>query len=200
MGYKKYLREIVKKEYKGEKDNNYNYKQIYKNRLIEFRKEPAITRIEKPTNLIRARELGYKAKKGVFVVRVRIRKGGGAHIRPSRGRKPKNLGINKLTRAKSIQAIAEVRAAKKFPNAEVLNSYWVGEDGKHKFFEVIMIDVNHPEIKADKQLMMLCTNKQRHRAERGLTSAGKKSRGLLRKGVGAERIRTVSKQRRRNKK
>jgi large subunit ribosomal protein L15e len=90
---------------------------------------------------------------------------------------------------KSIQRIAEERAARKYPNMEVLNSYWVGEDGKHKWYEVILIDPCHPAIKADPQLNWLCTGKHRGRAFRGLTSAGKKGRGLRNKGIGAEKVR-----------
>lgn len=72
---------------------------------------------------------------------------------------------------------------------EVLNSYWVGEDGKHKWYEVILVDPYHPAIKADPQLNWLCTGKHRGRAFRGLTSAGKKGRGLRNKGIGAEKVR-----------
>ena len=43
-------------------------------KLIEWRKGPAIVRVPKPTNPWRARQIGYKAKQGVVVVRVRIRK------------------------------------------------------------------------------------------------------------------------------
>ena len=52
-------------------------------------------------------------------------------------RKPSNAGIKKITMAKSIQRIAEERVSRRYPNLEVLNSYWVGEDGKNKFYEVI---------------------------------------------------------------
>ena len=43
-------------------------------------------------------------------------------------RKPSNAGIKKITMAKSIQRIAEERVSRRYPNLEVLNSYWVGED------------------------------------------------------------------------
>ena len=67
-------------------------------------------------------------------------------------RKPSKSGITKITMAKSTQRIAEERASKRYPNLEVLNSYWVGEDGKNKFFEIIMLDPHHPVIiKADKK-------------------------------------------------
>jgi ribosomal protein L15E len=91
--------------------------------------------------------------------------------------------------AKSLRLIAEERAARKFPNLEVLNSYWVGEDGRHKWFEVILVDPNHPVIKADKDINWICEKQHKGRAFRGLTSAGKKVRGLRNKGRGAEKVR-----------
>jgi large subunit ribosomal protein L15e len=44
--------------------------------MIKWRSEPTILVIEKPTRLDRARTLGYKAKKGIVVVRVRVPRGG----------------------------------------------------------------------------------------------------------------------------
>jgi large subunit ribosomal protein L15e len=45
-----------------------------------------------------------------------------------------------------------------------------------------MVDPSKPEIKNDKTLKWISSEKNRKRAERGLTSAGKKSRGLVRAG------------------
>ena len=78
----------------------------------------------------------------------------------------------------NYRQIAERRAASKFTNLEVLNSYWIAKDGKHYFFEVILIDPERPEIKADKTINWICSRKNKNRVFRGLTSAGKKSRGL----------------------
>ncbi len=178
----KLIKETFQKEYSGKKDE-YDYNSLYKQRLIEFRKEKdSVVRLEKPTNIPRARTLGYKAKKGIIVVRVRVRKGAGTKKRPVKGRKPKRMGFIKLTRRKSIQVMAEARASRKYPNCEVLNSYWIGEDGKHKYFEVILVDVNAPEIKSDKELKWITEKQHKGRAERGLTSAVKKSRGMKSKG------------------
>ncbi|RLI74208.1 50S ribosomal protein L15e [Archaeoglobales archaeon] len=156
-------------------------------RMQKWRREPAVVRIEKPTRVDRARSLGYKAKKGIIVVRVRIRRGGRRATRPDKGRKTKGLMVNRRTPKKSLQWIAEERAARKHPNMEVLNSYWVGEDGKHKWFEVILVDRSHPAILNDKHLSWIAT--KRGRVFRGLTSAGRKSRGLRRRGRGAEKVR-----------
>ncbi len=158
-------------------------------RLIEWRKQHAIIRVERPTRLDRARKLGYKAKQGFVVARVRVRRGGLRKIRPKAGRRQKRMGVAKFKPAKSLRLIAEERAAKKFPNLEVLNSYWVWEDGRFKWFEVIMVDPSHPVIQSDKDINWICESAHRGRVFRGLTSAGKEIRGLHHKGRGAEKIR-----------
>ncbi len=162
---------------------------LLKQRIPVWRKSESVVRVENPMRLDRARALGYKAKQGVIVVRSRIRRGGRRKQRLNTGRKPGRMGVNKITMKKSIQVIAEERAARKYPNMEVLNSYWVGEDGKYKYYEVIMFDASHPSVKSDKQLKQLIGNKHRGRVHRGLTSAGKRSRGLRWKGKGTEKIR-----------
>ena len=103
-----------------------------------------------------------------------------------------------MTLAKSLQRISEERAQKHYPNLEVLNSYWVGEDGKQKFFEVILVDPHHPVILADPKIAWIALPAQRGRVFRGLTSAGAKGRGLRRKGKGAERMRPSRTQNRRD--
>ena len=146
-------------------------KETMQQRVISWRKDPALVRVEKPTRLDRARRLGYKAKKGYVVVRVRVRRSGFRKPRPRSGRRPKRMGVTKLKLAKSMKLIAEERAARRFPNLEVLNSYWVWEDGVYKWFEVLMVDRT--------LLPELNLGKGRGRAFRGLTSSGRKVRGLL---------------------
>jgi large subunit ribosomal protein L15e len=51
-------------------------------RAIKWRKENAVTRIEKPSRIQRARRLGYKAKQGIIVVRMRVGTGGMRRKRP----------------------------------------------------------------------------------------------------------------------
>jgi len=182
MAYK-YIAEAWKKPEESFVD------ELMRQRLIEWRKEPAIVRVEKPTRLDRARKLGYKAKQGFLIVRVRVRRGGLRKQRPRAGRRPKRMGVKKYKPAKSLRLIAEERAARKFPNLEVLNSYWVGEDGRFKWFEVIMVDPHHPAVKTDKDINWICQKQHKGRVFRGLTSAGKKVRGLRKKGHGAEKAR-----------
>ncbi|HIE31974.1 MAG TPA: 50S ribosomal protein L15e [Methanosarcinales archaeon] len=156
-------------------------------RLQEWRNDRSVVRIRRPTRIDRARALGYKAKQGIIMVRAKVRRGGRRKSRYIRGRRTKRMGMHKITPRKSLQWIAEERASRKYPNMQVLNSYWVGEDGKHKWYEVILVDPNHPVIKNDSQLKWICDVSGR--AERGLTSAGRKGRGLSKRGRGTEKTR-----------
>ncbi|MHC1624645.1 MAG: 50S ribosomal protein L15e [Methermicoccaceae archaeon] len=156
-------------------------------RLQKWRKEGSIVRIEHPTRIDRARNLGYKAKQGIIIARVRVRRGGRRRSRYVRGRRTKKMGMRRIYGGKSIQWIAEERAARRFINMEVLNSYWVGEDGRYKWYEVILVDPNHPVILSDKDLSWIARDK--HRVFRGRTSAGKKGRGLHKRGKGTEKTR-----------
>jgi large subunit ribosomal protein L15e len=159
------------------------------NRLVQYRQETVITRIDKPTKLHRARILGYQAKQGYVMVRIRVRKGARAKTRPKSGRKARRMGIKKITPGKTARWIAEERVARKFPNLEVLNSYYVLEDGKYKWFEVILVDPHNPVIISDDKINWIGTGANKGRAYRGLTGAGKKSRGLYNKGIGTEKLR-----------
>jgi large subunit ribosomal protein L15e len=144
---------------------------------MDFRKfENTVTKLENPTNLTRAKSLGYKAKKGLFTAVVRVHRGGGLFRPEHNGRRPKRMGFKKLTRNLSIQRIAEMRAVNKYINCEVINSYFVGEDGKYKYYEIILASKNQPELIKDKILKKII--KINGRANRGLTSAGKKGRSL----------------------
>ena len=165
------------------------HKAVQKERLLKYRRDDSTTKIERPTRLDRARKLGYKAKQGYVLARTRIRRGGMRKHAITSGRRAKRAGIAKITMRKNLQMIAEERTSKKYPNLEILNSYWVAEDGRHKWYEMIMVDPNHPVIMADPKINWICNRAQKGRVHRGLTSAGKKSRGLMNKGKGAEKVR-----------
>jgi large subunit ribosomal protein L15e len=158
-------------------------------RKQEWREQGAIERIERPTRLDRARELGYKAKQGVVVVRVSVRKGTARKSRFRAGRRTKRQGVNRIGRSKNLQRIAEERATRTYVNLRVVNSYWVGEDGSRQWFEAIFADPDHPAIQNDDDLGWICADDQKDRALRGLTSAGRRGRGLHARGTGAERVR-----------
>lgn len=179
MGMYRQMQDTFVSEYKERS-------QQYKDRIIKWNADSPIVRIEKPTNIARARELGYKAKQGVVMARVRVL--GGKKMRPQvgGGRKPSKSG-RYFSRRKSVQAIAEERVAKKFTNCEVLNSYFVGEAGAKKFYEVILLDRSSPVVLADPQYRGVVV--QDRRAERGLTRSGRKHRGLMHGGFGTEKFR-----------
>ena len=154
---------------------------LLRERMIEWRKGDTIVKVDKPLRLDRARALGYKAKRGIVVVRVRITRGGRTRPRPMKGRTHGGGLTSRKILKMSYQWVAEQRAAKAYTNLEVLNSYNIGKDGINYFFEVILIDPEMPEIKSDKNLNWVCSPENRGRVFRGLTSAGKKSRGLTSK-------------------
>jgi large subunit ribosomal protein L15e len=145
--------------------------------LTRWRKSNAIVRVQKPFRLDRARILGYKAKNGFVVVRVRLFRGGRRKPKIRAGRRSKRMTTRKVLKM-NYQAVAEQRASRKYPNTEVLNSYYLAEDGIYNWFEVILVDPNVPEIISDKNINWICSNKHKKRALRGLTSASRRSRGL----------------------
>jgi large subunit ribosomal protein L15e len=181
MGLYKYLRLAWKKP-TDEQEN------IYKQRLILWRKQPATVRVLNPTRIDRARSLGYKAKQGFIIVRQRVDRGGRMRSSDRGGRRPKANRRFKVV-DKNYQWIAEERSVQTYKNCEVLNSYYVGEDGKHYWYEVILIDRAHPNIQRDVILRNVAA--QRGRVFRGLTSAGKRSRGVRLKGKGSEKVKSA---------
>jgi large subunit ribosomal protein L15e len=155
-------------------------KELMHSRLIQWRAGNSIVKVDKPLRLDRARALGYKAKTGVVVVRVRLKRGGRTRTRHKHGRKSTKQHIRKNLKM-SYQWVAEIRAERKYKNLEVMNSYWIGKDGKYYYFEVILVDPNRPEIAGDKAFSWILESTNRNRAQRGLTTAAKKSRGLTTK-------------------
>jgi large subunit ribosomal protein L15e len=179
----KYISEAWKRPGQGE------FRELNWNRKVEWRRGNSFVRVDRPTRLDRARSLGYKAKTGYVLVRARVRRGGLRKHTIRSGRKAKRKGIKKITMGKNIQRIAEERTAKRYPNLEVLNSYWIGEDGRYKFYEVILVDPFQPTILNDPKINWICEPQHKGRTFRGLTSAGKRGRGLHKKGIGAEKLR-----------
>ena len=177
MSLTKYLRDAWKKP----------DVKVLRTRMIEWRKADAITKVEKPLRIDRARALGYKAKKGVVVVRVKIKRGGHKKTRPNKARRTKRLHIRKNLRM-NYKEIAETRVARKYLNMEVLGSYWIGKDGMNYFYEVILVDRNEPGILKDKQLGAF-VKAPKARALRGISSAGRKARGLRNSAVKAPKVR-----------
>ena len=138
MGARKYFTQT----WLGREKNGLN--RDLRQHAVSWRREPTVHRVDHPTRPDRARSLGYKAKQGYVVVRVRVRKGGASKIRPRAGRRQRALGVNKFTRAISLKNVAEEKAKRKFPNLKVLNSYYLWEDGMHHWYETILRDPHNP--------------------------------------------------------
>lgn len=165
MGAYKYIAQTLQRQYK-ERD------QAFRSKIMAWRSGPAMAAVEYPSNLGRARRLGYKAKQGYAVVRIRVDKGRRTRPKPMGGRKHKNF-YRFVQPGMSHQAMAEQRVNRAYRNMEVLNSYWVGEDGNYKYFEVILADPTKATVNVSSVM-------RQGKAFRGLTSAGN-SRGPSRK-------------------
>jgi large subunit ribosomal protein L15e len=146
-------------------------------RMIDWRAGKRVQKVEKPLRLDRARKLGYKAKRGFIVYRVTLERGGRKRPRPNTKRRSKRLVARKILKM-NYQWVAEQRVQHRHLNLEILNSYLIGKDSRFYFFEVIAVDPDMPEIKSDKTINWICRPENRKRVFRGLTSAGRKSRGL----------------------
>lgn len=154
-----------------------NLGRLWSERLIEWRQDDVVKRVDRPTRPERARSLGYKAKQGFVVARVRVLKGKRKRPKFAGGRVPKKRG-RFFPAGKSNQILGEERAARKFRNLEILNSYYVGEDGQYAWFEVIMADPSSASVAKDRERGWLAQKQHRGRVFRALTSSGRKMRGL----------------------
>lgn len=104
MGAYKYLEELFKKKQSD------LLRFLLRVRCWQYRQLNAIHRASRPMRPDKARRLGYKAKQGYVVYRVRVRRGG--RKRPvSKGAtygKPANQGVNQLKFQRSLRSVAEV--------------------------------------------------------------------------------------------
>merc|ERR1711996_152154 len=125
-------------------------------------------------------EMGaYKYTQGFVVYRIKIRRGGRKKPVPKGATmgKPVHMGVF-VQFARRLQSVAEERVGRHCGSLRVMNSYWVGEDSTYKYFEVILVDPNHNAIRNNPKLQWVTKGVQKHREMRGLTSAGKRSRGV----------------------
>merc|ERR1719258_783839 len=83
---------------------------------------------------------------------------------------------------RNLRSIAEERVGRKIGGLRVLNSYWCGEDARHRWFEVTMIDQSHKAIRDDPRINWICNPTHKHREMRGTTAAGRQGRGLMKRG------------------
>ena len=121
-------------------------------KAVIWRNQNALTRVEKPSRIARARRLGYKAKQGIIVIRMRVGTGGMRKQRPRGGRRPKHLGVTKIKADVSMKQVSERRVLERYPNMKLLGSYFLYKDGMHYWFEIILADPSHPRIAKDKEI------------------------------------------------
>merc|ERR1711878_93256 len=174
MGAYKYLQELYKKKQSD------LLRFLFRIRCWQLRHLAAIHRASRPTRPDKARRLGYKAKQGVCIYRVRVRRGGRKKPVPKgiTYGKPKGEGVNEIKFQRSLRSVAEERAGRYCGGLRVMNSYWIAQDSTYKYFEVVMVDPAHKAIRNDPRLNWLCRSVHKHRELRGLTAAGKKNRGM----------------------
>lgn len=166
MGMYKYIREAWLKPRKTP---------LYKEKLLQWKKQPSTVRIEHPTRLDRARALGYKAKQGYILVRQKVKRGGRKRPHFMKGRRSKHMRRKKIV-SMNYKQVAERRAQKQYTNMEVLNSYFVGKDKLYYWFEIIFVDRDHPRSLQDHPFL----KHEKGRIFKGKTAAGKRSRGIFR--------------------
>ncbi|KNC47864.1 60S ribosomal protein [Thecamonas trahens ATCC 50062] len=174
MGAYKYLEELWKKKQSDA------LRFLQRVRCWEYRQLPSVHRLTRPTRPDKARRLGYRAKQGYVVYRVRVKRGDRKR-RVRKGAvtgKPTNQGVRKIKQRRSKRSVAEERAGRRCGNLRVLNSYWVNEDAANRYFEVILVDPHHTVIRNDPRINWICNPVHKHRELRGLTAAGKKARGM----------------------
>jgi len=175
MGMYKYIRKAWLKPRKTP---------LYKEKLLQWKKQPSTVRVEHPTRLDKARALGYKAKQGFIIVRQKVKRGGRMRPQFKAGRRSKHMRRKKIVNI-NYRQIAEQRAQKSYTNMEVLNSYFVGKDKSYYWYEIIFIDRIHKQVLKTHPFI----KKQKGRVYRGKTAAGRKSRGVLtHKGKGTEKL------------
>ncbi|TRX92194.1 hypothetical protein FHL15_006809 [Xylaria flabelliformis] len=174
MGALKYVEELQKKK---QSDVLLFLSRV---RCWELRQLNVIHRASRPSRPDKARRLGYKAKQGYVIYRVRVRRGGRKRPVPKGATygKPTNQGVNQLKYQRSLKATAEERVGRRCANLRVLNSYWINQDSTYKYYEVILVDPQHRAIRQDPRINWIVNPVHKHRESRGLTATGKKSRGL----------------------
>jgi large subunit ribosomal protein L15e len=139
VGAYKYLEELYKKKQSDV------MRFLLRVRCWEYRQLNVVHRASRPSRPDKARRLGYKAKQGYVIYRVRVRRGNRKRMAKKGATygKPVNQGVTQLKFQRSLRSVAEERVGVRCPNLRVLNSYWVNQDATYKFFEVILVDPSH---------------------------------------------------------
>ncbi|KAF8642248.1 hypothetical protein AX16_009523 [Volvariella volvacea WC 439] len=174
MGAYKYIGELYKKKQSDV------LRFLLRVRCWEYRQLNVIHRASRPSRPDKARRLGYKAKQGYVIYRIRVRRGNRKKPVPKGATygKPVRQGVNHLKYQRSLRSTAEERVGRRCGNLRVLNSYWINQDGVYKYYEVILVDPSHKAIRRDPRINWITKPVHKRREARGLTSIGKQNRGL----------------------
>ncbi|KAG6381199.1 ribosomal L15-domain-containing protein [Boletus reticuloceps] len=174
MGAYKYISELYKKKQSDV------LRFLLRVRCWEYRQLNVIHRASRPSRPDKARRLGYKAKQGYVIYRVRVRRGNRKKPVPKGATygKPVRQGVNHLKFQRGLRSVAEERVGRRCGNLRVLNSYWINQDGVYKYYEIILVDPSHKAIRRDPRINWIVKPVHKRREARGLTSIGKQNRGL----------------------
>merc|ERR1711948_5035 len=108
MGAYKYISELYRKK----QSDVMRY--LLRIRCWQYRQLTKIHCAPRPTRPDKARRLGYKAKQGYVIYRVRVRRGGRKKPVPKgiTYGKPKGEGVNQIKFQRSLRSVAEERAGR----------------------------------------------------------------------------------------
>ncbi|KAG5843069.1 hypothetical protein ANANG_G00184570 [Anguilla anguilla] len=83
---------------------------------VQYRQLSGLHRAPRPTRPDKARRLGYKAKQGYVIYRIRVRRGGRKRPVPKGATygKPVHHGVNQIKFARSLQSTAACRLHSRF--------------------------------------------------------------------------------------
>ncbi|XP_043833351.1 60S ribosomal protein L15-like [Dromiciops gliroides] len=142
----------------------------------QYRQLSALHLAPWPTRPDKAR----KAKQGYVIYRICVLQGARKHLVPKGATygKPVHHSVNQLKFARSLQSVAEECAGLHGGILRVLNSYWVSEDSKYKFSEVILIDPFHKAIRRNPDTQWITKPVAQAQRCRGLPQLARKSPGL----------------------
>ncbi|PVD33778.1 hypothetical protein C0Q70_05039 [Pomacea canaliculata] len=103
MGAYKYMQELWRKKQSDV------MRFLLRVRCWQYRQLSAVHRAPRPTRPDKARRLGYRAKQGYVIYRVRVRRGGRKRPVPKGCTygKPVTHGVNQLKFARSLRSVAE---------------------------------------------------------------------------------------------
>lgn len=104
MGAYRYMQELYRKK----QSDVLRY--LLRIRVWQYRQLTKLVRTPRPSRPDKARRLGFRAKQGYVIYRIRVRRGGRKRPVPKGCTygKPKGHGVNELKPARRLQSVAEV--------------------------------------------------------------------------------------------